>query len=293
VNKLQSEFRENGVLLVKRAINPYAVRLAEKAFNWSLNNPGPCARNVFAGKPGEFYQDHSNPECFHAYRELLCDTNIPDLIAGILGCDNLWLLYEQIWLKENGNRQRTPWHQDIGYIPLEGDDLAVLWTNLDVVRRENSLEFVLGSHRGPLFNPTAFKADDPSAAMFADGVWPHLPDIEAKRSCFPIVSWSLQPGDAIIFHPAILHGGAPTRQGERRRTLSLRFFGDRAFCAERPDDGLADIDRLTHDDGGSDPMKAMARAKPGDLFRHPKFPKLRPRERSVDSVSANGSFQPQ
>ncbi len=281
MNRLRSEFRENGVVLVERALDHDTVRLAEKAFNWSLNNPGPGARNVLAGTPGEFYQDHGNPRCFHAYRELLCDTNVPDLIAGILGCNNLWLLYEQIWLKDGGNKQRTPWHQDLPYIPLEGDDLAVLWTSLDVVAQENSLEFVPGSHRGPLFNPTAFKADDVSAAMFADGVWPALPDIEAKRSDFPIVSWAVQPGDAIIFHPAILHGGAPTRQGERRRTLSLRFFGDRAFCAERPDAGLAEIDRLKHDDGGSDPMKEMARAKPGTLFRHPRFPKLRPSENAL------------
>ena len=144
MNKLQSEFRENGVVLVERALDHDTVRLAENAFNWSLNNPGPGARNVLAGKPGEFYQDHGNPRCFDAYRELLCDTNVPDLIAEILGCANLWLLYEQIWLKEGGNKQRTPWHQDLPYIPLEGDDLAVLWTNLDVVSRENSLEFVPG-----------------------------------------------------------------------------------------------------------------------------------------------------
>jgi ectoine hydroxylase-related dioxygenase (phytanoyl-CoA dioxygenase family) len=291
MDKLQSEFRENGVVFVERALDADAVRLAEKAFNWSLNNPGPGARNVLAGTPGGFYQDHSNPRCFDAYRELLCDTNVANLIAGLLGCDNLWLLYEQIWLKEGGSRQRTPWHQDLPYIPLEGEDLAVLWTCLDVVAQENSLEFVRGSHRGPLFNPTAFKADDPSAAMFADGVWPSLPDIESKRDSFPVVSWAVRPGDAIIFHPAILHGGAPTRQGERRRTLSLRFFGDRAFCAERPDAGLADVDRLTYDDGGADPMKEMARAKPGTLFRHSKFPKLRSIEKPVEPMPFNGPVQ--
>ena len=86
-------------------------------------------------------------------------------------------MYEQIWLKEAAERRRTPWHQDLAYIPVGGDHLAVAWTNLDPVVKEDSLEFVRGSHRGPLFNPTAFDPRDPSASMFPDGEWPPLPDI--------------------------------------------------------------------------------------------------------------------
>jgi len=184
-------------------------------------------------------------------------------------------MYEQIWLKDGGERRRTPWHQDLAYIPVGGDHLAVLWTNLDPVPKEDSLEFVRGSHHGPLFNPTAFDAHDPSASMFPDGAWPPLPDIEAAREKWPIVSWAVKPGDAILFHPAMLHGGAPTRAGRRRRSISLRFFGDDCFCAERPDTGLADVDRLKFDDGSGDPIKALAHAAPGTLFRHPAFPQLR------------------
>ena len=65
-------------------------------------------------------------------------------------------------------------------------------------------------------------------------------------------------------------------QASPRRTLSLRFFGDHAFCAARPHGGLADVDGLKHDDGGRHPLKKMATAAPGTLFRHPDFPKLRP-----------------
>ena len=58
----------------------------------------------------------------------------------------------------------------------------------------------------------------------------------------------------------------------RRRSISLRFFGDDSFCAERPDTGLADVDRLKFDDGSGDPIKALAHAPPGTPFRHPAFP---------------------
>ncbi|HWB83035.1 MAG TPA: phytanoyl-CoA dioxygenase family protein [Bryobacteraceae bacterium] len=272
---LQARFRQDGVVCVEGALDGEASRIAEDAFRWSLENPGPAAREVLAGAPGAFYQDHANPNCLPAYRSLLYETCIADLVSSLLGTQNLWLLYEQIWLKEGGDKRRTPWHQDLPYIPLEGEDLAVFWTSFDPLAKEDSLEFVQGSHRGPLYNPTAFDARDASASMFADGVWPRLPDIESERNKWPIVSWAMKPGDVLVFHPAILHGGAPTREGQRRRSISLRFFGDRAFCAERPETGVAERDRLKKSSATADPIEQMAHAAPGTLFRHPAFAKLR------------------
>jgi hypothetical protein len=33
------------------------------------------------------------------------------------------------------------------------------------------------------------------------------------------------PGDVLIFHLGVLHGGAGTAHGLRRRTISMRFLG--------------------------------------------------------------------
>ena len=232
---------------------------------------------MLAGTPGTFYQDQANPDSFPAYRALLRDTVLADLAGSLFDCDNVWLMYEQIWLKDGAATRRTPWHQDLPYLPAAGEHLAVMWICLDAVSQPCSLEFVRGSHRGPLYNPTAFNPDDITANLFDSNEWPQLPDIEADRASFPILSWAVVPGDVIVFHPAMLHGGAPTLTGVRRRTLSLRFFGDDAHCAARPHDGMANIDGLKHDDGGRHPLKKMALAAPGTPFRHPDFPQLRPR----------------
>ena len=274
MNELAARFRQDGVVHIAGALDRRAMDLAEEAFSWSLAHPGPAARAVLAGVPGEFYQDHANPNAFAAYRSLLSDTCITDLVAEVLGSEHLWLMYEQVWLKD-GEKRRTPWHQDLGYIPLEGDHLATLWTNLDPVAKEDSLELIPGSHHGPLYNPTAFNPNDVSASMFADGVWPRLPDIESERDKWPIVSWEMKPGDVLIFHLAMLHGGAGTRNEGRRRSLSLRFFGDHAYCAGRPETGVSETDKLKRADSGGDPMLEMAHTAPGTLFRHPGFPQLR------------------
>jgi ectoine hydroxylase-related dioxygenase (phytanoyl-CoA dioxygenase family) len=275
VDELRKRFIEDGVVCMRGALDSRGLAHAESAYAWTLKNPGPGAGYVLAGKPGEFYQDHSNPNSFPAYRALLRDSGLSDLIAEVIGSEQLWFLYEQIWLKEGADTLRTPWHQDLSYIPVAGEHVVTAWISLDAVPRECALEFVRGSHRGPLFNPTAFDPDNPRAAMYAEGVWPPMPDIEAGPRAFTIVSWETNPGDVIVFHMATLHGGAATRAGGRRRTISLRFFGDDAWCAERPEAGVAAADRLKREDGGRDPIEKMAHMPPGTLFRHPDFERLR------------------
>ena len=274
---LRARYQADGVVCVPGVLDQRALEVAARTFEWALAHPGPGAGAVMTGTPGTFYQDQANPDAFPAWRDLLENSALADLAASLFGSDNVWLMYEQIWLKDGADTRRTPWHQDLPYLPVTGEHLAVMWTNLDLVEREYSLEFVRGSHRGPLYNPTAFNADDVAANLFDPELWPQLPDIDADRERWPIVSWALQPGDVVVFHPAMLHGGAPTRAGTRRRTLSLRFFGDDAWCAARPHDGMANIDGLEHADGGRHPLKKMALAAHGAPFRHADFPRLRPR----------------
>lgn len=271
----RAAWESDGVVFAHAALPAREMALVERAFQWSLDHPGPGAGDVLAGKPGAFYQDHANPNALSAYRDVFNETHLVKLVADVMGSRQLWLLYEQIWLKQ-GNALRTPWHQDLPYVPMAGPHLATAWINLDPVDQDCSLEFVRGSHRGPLYNPTAFDPQDPGATMFAEGAWPALPDIESMREAWPIISSAIEPGDVVMFHPAILHGGAPTGSLGRRRSLSLRFFGDLAYCSPRPESGLHDIDRLTHDDGRCDPMLAMAKQADGTLFRHPGFAQLLP-----------------
>jgi len=277
IDTLRRQFRDDGVVFIEQALDTRVLNIAEACFDWTLANPGPGAGPVLLGTPGTFYQDQANPDSFPAYATLLLETSIADIAAGLFGSENVWLMYEQIWLKDGATTRRTPWHQDLPYLPVAGNDLAVMWICLDAVDREHSLEFVRGSHLGPLYNPSAFNPDDVSASLFDAEGWPPLPDIDSDRGNYPIDAFAVAPGDVVVFHPAVLHGGAATLQGIRRRTLSLRFFGDDARCAARPHDGMANVDGLKHADGGRHPLKKMALAPHGSPFRHPDFPRLRPR----------------
>jgi ectoine hydroxylase-related dioxygenase (phytanoyl-CoA dioxygenase family) len=174
-------------------------------------------------------------------------------------------MYEQVFLKEGNEARRTPWHQDASYLTVAGPDLAVAWITFDPLKAEDSLEFVPGSHKGTLFDGSRFDVNDDTAGLYPGDALPRLPDIEANRRDFRIVSWPIEPGDLVIFHTHTLHGGAPTRAGQRRRTLTLRFFGDRCFYDQRPMRA------------GPATASVHQRLKNGDPFRDDYFPRLLPK----------------
>jgi hypothetical protein len=179
-------------------------------------------------------------------------------------------MYEQVFLKEGGESRRTPWHQDSSYLPIDGSQIAVMW--IDSVAKNDSLEFVRGSHHGTMYDGSRFDPNDDTAPIYGDGSLPRLPNIEAERSRWDIVSWAVEPGDVIVFHPGVLHGGAATHRGTRRRTLSLRFFGvDARYAGPTYQQAIGRSRRPA-----ASVFARAAALSPGDPLRHPGFPKLRP-----------------
>jgi ectoine hydroxylase-related dioxygenase (phytanoyl-CoA dioxygenase family) len=262
---LRQTYQTDGVVFLAQALDARALALAEAAFDWSVAHPGPASGRPFEGTQGAFYQDLCNPQAptNEHYRRLLRESPVVDLVTALWGTPEIWFMYEQVFLKEGAASRRSPWHQDAPYLCVEGDDLAVMWITFDRVAREDSLEFVRGSHRATLYNTSKFAGDDDTEPLY-EGL-PRLPDIENDRSAWDIVSWPVEPGDVVVFHPAMLHGGGPTRAGARRRTLSLRFFGRDAVYVERPGGGVAPMVEGLHQ-----------RLRPGAAFRDPAFPKLEP-----------------
>ena len=261
---LSETYARDGVVLLPGVLDPKALVEALDAWEWSVANPGPAASSFASHSDATFYQDLYNPRVLEGYTSMLRASPLPAVITSIWGTPEIWFMYEQVFLKEGGEARRTPWHQDSSYLTIAGDHLAVAWITFDAVSAADSLEFVRGSHKGPLYNGSRFELGDDTAPLHPDAPMPRLPDIEAHRGAYDIVSFPVEPGDVVLFHPSMLHGGAPTHPGMRRRTLTLRYFGANAVYDERP--GPAGPRLAGFHDG----------VKSGDPFRHPSFLKLFP-----------------
>ena len=257
---------KNGVVHMPQALSKQSLELAYAAYEWSLAHPGPGGGNIPSKTTGNFYQDLANPDAFVNYDALIHHYDIRAILESLFIGEHAWFMYEQVFKKEGGETRRTPWHQDTPYLPVRGTDLAVLWISFGSLDLAGTLEFVERSHRDTLYDGSAFDLDDDTLGLYKDPAYPRLPDIEANRDDFNIVAFPVEPGDVVIFHPSVLHGGGPTREHDVRQTLSLRFFGDDAVVAARPG---ADIpNKSTH------PLSQVGRRSDGSPFRHEGFPKI-------------------
>ncbi len=271
----RERYARDGVLLLKNALSSEEMALARQAYDWSMSHPGPSRFDVMQGSEGRFFTDTNNPKAFDAYKPFLKRTGLVDVAATLWGVEDVWFFYEQVFVKEGGRTVRTPWHQDTSYAPIDGKHLMAFWICFEPIPAEQSLEFIPGTHNGPLYDGSALDASDPLRPLYGDGSMPVLPDVDGHRERFNIVSWAVAPGDVVVFHPSVLHGGAPTAAGQSRHTLTFKLFGPDAVVARRPGagEGVKDMPK------GSElsPMaQIVASIPPGGPFRHPGFPQLRP-----------------
>ncbi|MBI1181020.1 MAG: hypothetical protein GC201_10710 [Alphaproteobacteria bacterium] len=260
------QYKRDGVVFLRQALHPQWLLLIELGLQRVLANAGQMKHKFFQGEEGEFTETIRNFEVTPEIQRLLYDSPIADMMSVLLGSERIWLYSDEFFVKEGAGR-RTPWHQDMPYWPLEGEQIASMWISLDPLPREQCLETVPGSHRTTRYDGFSPKdvSVDPTLPYYGEDL-PPLPDIEAERDKWTIAAFDIEPGDVILLHPGVLHGGGPTPAGGRRRALTVRCYGEDIVYAERP---------------ASRPTVPLTpglslQLKPGDPLRSPWYPPLRP-----------------
>jgi hypothetical protein len=121
---------------LKGVLDANALARAEEAFNWSLAYPSPATVHYYPEQGATFFIDTFNTEAWPIYRDFVSKCTLGRAVADVLDTKEMWLLYEQIFLKEGGKCRRTPWHQDTSYMPMDGEKFGIAWISLDPVARE-------------------------------------------------------------------------------------------------------------------------------------------------------------
>ncbi len=238
--------------------------LSERELGWlcegiEANLASPGFRAIVASgadDPGRFFEDFRNWDRIGAYRRLIEESPTAAVAGQLMGASHVRFHHDHLLVKEPGTRQPTPWHQDQPYYNIDGAQTCSLWIPADSVPLDASLRFVAGSHLGPWLMPRAFMTDE--ARWFPPGALTELADIDAEPGAHEILSWALEPDDAIAFNMLTLHSAAGS--ATRRRALSLRFMGDDVVHAPRPWKTSPDFPEL---------KGALASGAPMD---HPLFP---------------------
>lgn len=229
------QFETDGAICLRQVFAAEWVDLLRRGVERNLAEPSPYGRRYTAdGEPGLFFGDYCSWPRIPEYREFMLRSSAAAIAGVHMRARRVNLFHEHVLVKEPGTPNKTPWHHDMPYWTVTGDQVCSLWIPLDPVDRETAVEYVLGSHRwGEWYAPRRFVDGDDHMAGLETGLRP-VPDIDGARERYRIGAWAMEPGDCILFHGLTLHGAPGNRSAVRRRAVATRWTGDDVRYSLRP-----------------------------------------------------------
>jgi ectoine hydroxylase-related dioxygenase (phytanoyl-CoA dioxygenase family) len=266
-------YHRDGAAVVRGVVPSDWIERMRAAIDDVLQAPSPLGYEyTAAGAPGRYYGDFFLWRERAEFRAFMAESPLPELAARVMSSRRVRFFYDQLLVKEPGTAEETPWHHDLPYWPLRGEQILSIWVPFDAVSRETgAVTYIRGSHRwGKLFAPAAFSGDSGFASVYEKAGLEPLPDIASQIDCYELLCWDLEPGDVLLHHPLTLHHASGNASADRRRRgLALRYIGDDAVFDARPGTFL-ESPRIRD----SIPPLAL---RDGDAIRGALFPEVWPR----------------
>ncbi len=254
-----SIFKRDGAVCLRQRFDPQWIQKLAIGMEKNFAEPGPFhTAYTKPSEPGGFYDDYCNWNRIDEYRDFIWNSPAAEISARLTASGTARIYHEHVLIKEPGTREVTPWHHDLPYYGVDGDQLCSIWLPLDPVPMDACPEFIAGSHNtGEMYYPRLFINHENYAEDIA-GV-NTIPNIDEHRNDYRILCWDLEPGDCIVLHMRTIHG-APATIGltSRRRGFSTRWLGDDARFATRP--------------WKSSPPYPEVELSDGARMEHPSFP---------------------
>jgi ectoine hydroxylase-related dioxygenase (phytanoyl-CoA dioxygenase family) len=257
-----ARYRADGAICLRGAFGLDWIERLREAVDADMASPGPMVRlNTPQGAPGLFFVDFQLWQRHAGARDFVYRSPAREIAARLMGSREVVYYHDHLLVKEPGTRERTPWHHDQPYYPIDGEQIVSLWLPLDPVDRATCVEYVKGSHRwGRWFQPKFFRQGGVDLAV-ADPRFEPLPDLDAERERHEFLAWDIEPGDVIAFHALTLHGASGNLSASRRRRAwATRWCGDDARYVAR-------VGQI------SPPLEGHG-LKPGDRLECEMFPKV-------------------
>ena len=157
-------------------------------------------------------------------REHAFGDRLVDVIADLLGTDDLKLYNDQLFMKPAHHGGAQAWHQDSqAWLNMFPMDMLTAWTAIDEATIANGcLWMATGSHRWGMIPDSARERVE----SLLDGDWPTAP-IE------------LRPGSVSFHHSLTYHRSGANRSPRRRRGYATHYMRARTWylpeLRERPD----------------------------------------------------------
>ena len=212
--KCTISIRTNGAVCLRNAFDKKLLVEIRDKFDEILNdNNHICTKwceeytpyGIEQEKSGRFVGINDTSRRISPFEKLVFESPAAAIAGNILGSSRIAFLFDHAFFKSSKTTTATLWHRGQPDWCVVGDQLCSIWVPFDFVPKETCLELVAGSHR-----------------------WGDIiPDIDAARDKYMILSWDMQIGDCIVFHGMTVHGAPPNHlKTQPRHAMVMRFLGD-------------------------------------------------------------------
>ena len=230
-------YERDGAVCVRGVVPPDQVDFLRDEIEAAVTRQGAGYKNHTARNnsgSGRFVHTFRMSIASEALCEYASTSCLVEVAAALMRSEKVNLFFDQSFVKEPNTPDRTPWHNDLPFWPIRGRQVITTWVALDAVTRTSgAVEFVAGSHLWDRwFQPRSFSGKNEHGN---NPEFEPVPDIEANRGMYDILSWDLEPGDIVAFNAMTLHGSPGNATSDRRRRgYSVRYTGDDVVYAPWP-----------------------------------------------------------
>lgn len=233
----RAAYERDGAAIVRGVVAPDWIEYMREAVTRLLDSPDPSSQNYAEDGDPRFFS-LTFPWLFDdAFKAWAVHGPLKHIAHQVMtDARSITFLYDQVFVKEPGATKATPWHQDLPFLPVAGDQQIRLWVPFDTVTADGgAIHYLTGSHKwGIIYHPVGFKDIPIITDTYVKSPYEDMPDFEAEYDSYAWLVAEAEPGDVLLHHPRTVHGSLGNKTNNHRRAVTSFYVGDQATWNPHP-----------------------------------------------------------
>ena len=150
-------YQTQGVVVLRDVFTPWIEMLSQGA-TFNINNPSIKAL-THGQEQSRFLEDFCCWQDIPQYKQFILESPMAAIAAKLMRSDCAQFFHDHFLYKDGGSNIPTPWHQDMPYYCVDGEQTVSFWIPLECRDKAISLKCLAGSHHWPkAIRPTSWSS---------------------------------------------------------------------------------------------------------------------------------------
>ncbi|NQZ12722.1 MAG: phytanoyl-CoA dioxygenase family protein, partial [Algicola sp.] len=137
-------YQTQGVVVLRDVFTPWIELLSQGA---AFNITNPSTRALTHGNDqSRFLEDFCCWKDIPEYSQFVTESPLASIAAKLMHSNSAQFFHDHFLYKEGGSNIPTPWHQDMPYYCVDGEQTVSFWIPLERRAKAISLKCLAGSH---------------------------------------------------------------------------------------------------------------------------------------------------